>query len=139
VPRGVHAAQSMRRPLDKLLMIDRTIAQSQVSLMLGLLGALTGADLATGSMAYEPFVNQMDDTSQSWVLIAPVWVGLAAGLLIGLLAFYAGGYFADVSGQILAGALLLLGSMVVLAAATDREGSQAGVSAATEETQRALR
>ncbi len=101
--------------------------------MLGLLCALSGAGLATGIMAYEAIANSMDYTTNSWVVIAPVWLGLAAlwtvtfrwpfigALPLGLLAFYAGGFFSDVYGQYPAGVLLLLGSATAIAAATEPE------------------
>ena len=101
--------------------------------MLGLLCALTGAGLATGIMAYDAIANDMEFTAQSWILIAPIWLGLAAlwmatlrwpfvgGLPLGLLAFYAGGYFSDVHGQYPAGLLLFLASAAVIAAATETE------------------
>ena len=100
-------------------------------MILGLFCALSGAGLATGIMAFEAIANDMDYTMRSWVLIAPVWLGLAAlwmltarwpfigGLPLGLLAFYAGGFFSDVYGQFPAGVLLFLGSAAVIAAAME--------------------
>jgi len=120
--------------MSRLLEINRRLARSRAFLLLGLLCVLTGAGLATGIMAYGAIANQTDYTTQSWVLIAPVWLGLAAlwlltarwpfvgGIPLGLLAFYAGGFFSDVYGQFPAGLLLFLGAAAVIAAATDSEG-----------------
>ncbi len=119
--------------MSKLLAINRWFVQSRLAFMLGLFFALAGAGLATGIMAFEALANDMDYTTKSWVLIPPIWLGLAAAwwltarwpfigaIPLGALAFYAGGYFSDVYGQFPAGLLLLLGSMAVLAAATDTE------------------
>ncbi|MCI0777588.1 MAG: hypothetical protein J4N95_05365 [Chloroflexi bacterium] len=119
--------------MSRLLEINARFVQSRTSFMLGLLCALTGAGLATGIMAYDAIANDMEFTAQSWILIAPIWLGLAAlwmatlrwpffgGLPLGLLAFYAGGYFSDVHGQYPAGLLLFLASAAVIAAATETE------------------
>ena len=119
--------------MSKLLAINRWFVQSRMAFMLGLLCAFVGAGLATGIMAFEGLANDMDYTTQSWVLIPPIWLGLAVlwwlttrwpfvgAIPLGALAFYAGGYFSDVYGQFPAGLLLLLGSMAVLAAATETE------------------
>ena len=113
--------------------MNRWFVQSRLAFMLRLFFALAGAGLATGIMAFEALANDMDYTTKSWVLIPPIWLGLAAAwwltarwpfigaIQLGALAFYAGGYFSDVYGQFPAGLLLLLGSMAVLAAATDTE------------------
>lgn len=102
-------------------------------LALGLFCALIGAGLASGIMAYGAIANGEDYTVQSWVLIAPVWFGLAAlwwlttrwpfvgAIPMGALAFYAGGYFSDVYGQFPAGLLLFLGAVLLVAAATDTD------------------
>ena len=119
--------------MSKLLTVNRWFVQSRMAFILGLFCALAGAGLATGIMVFGALANGEDYTVQSWVLIPPVWFGLAAlwwltarwpfvgAIPLGLLAFYAGGYFSDVYGQFPAGLLLLLGSMAVLAAATDTE------------------
>lgn len=123
--------------MSKLLAINRLIVQSRVCFMLGMLCALAGAGLATGIMTYGAIANGEDYTTQSWVLIPPVWLGLAAfwwltarwpfvgGIPLGALAFYAGGFFSDVYGQFPAGLLLLLGAAVILAAATETKGRAA--------------
>ena len=120
-----------------LLTANRSFTQSRLCLALGVILTFVGASLATGIMAYDAFVNDMDFTAQSWILIAPLWFGLAAawmlttrwpllgGIPFGALAFYTGGYFSDVYGQFPAGALLLLGAAVIVAAATDSEDRQA--------------
>ena len=119
--------------MSRLLEINARFVQSRTSFILGLLCALIGAGLATGIMAYDAIANDMEFTAQSWILIAPIWLGLAAlwmatlrwpfvgGLPLGLLAFYAGGYFSDVHGQYPAGLLLFLASAAVIAAATETE------------------
>ena len=119
--------------MSQLLALNRRFVRSRAILLLGLLCALTGAGLATGIMAYEAIANEMDYTAQSWIVIGPVWLGLAAlwmvtirwpfvgGVPLGLLAFYAGGFFADVYGQFPAGLLLFLGAAAVIAEATDSE------------------
>ena len=119
--------------MSRLLEINAQFVQSRTSFILGLLCALIGAGLATGIMAYDAIANDMEFTAQSWILIAPIWLGLAAlwmatlrwpfvgGLPLGLLAFYAGGYFSDVHGQYPAGLLLFLASAAVIAAATETE------------------
>lgn len=123
--------------MSRALEVNRRFVQSRTSLILGLFCALSGAGLATGIMAFEAIANDMDYTMRSWVLIAPVWLGLAAlwmltarwpfigGLPLGLLAFYAGGFFSDVYGQFPAGVLLFLGSAAVIAAATETEREEA--------------
>ena len=120
--------------MSQLLALNRWFVRSRAILLLGLLCARTGGGLATGIMAYEAIANEMDYTTQSWVVIAPVWLGLGAlwlvtirwpfvgGIPLGLLAFYAGGFFADVYGQFPAGLLLFLGAAAVIAAATELEG-----------------
>ena len=127
--------------MSTLLAIIRWFVQSRMSFTLGLLCALVGAGLATGIMAFEALANDMDYTTQSWVLIPPIWLGLAAlwwltarwpfigAIPLGALAFYAGGYFSDVYGQFPAGLLLLLGAASVLTAATDSEGGAAETAA----------
>lgn len=117
--------------MSRLLEINAHFVHGRAASALGLLCALTGAGLATGIMAYDAIANDMEFTAQSWILIAPIWVGLAAlwmltlrwpfvgGLPLGLLAFYAGGYFSDVHGQYPAGLLLFLASAAVIAAATE--------------------
>ena len=106
--------------------------------------ALTGAGLAFGIMAYGAIVNGEDYTTQSWVLIPPVWFGLAAlwwlttrwpfigAIPMGALAFYAGGFFSDVYGHFPAGLLLFLGSAAVIFAATKTEGGEASDTAGSE-------
>ena len=123
--------------MSKLLAINRWFVQSRMGFMLGLFCSLAGAGLATGIMAFEALANDMDYTTQSWVLIPPIWLGLAAlwwltarwpfigAIPLGALAFYAGGFFSDVYGQFPAGVLLLLGAASVLAAATETEGGEA--------------
>ncbi len=120
-----------------LFTANRSFAQSRVCLGLGLFLAMAGAGFATGIMAYEALANDTSFTAESWILIAPLWFGLAAawvlttrwplvgGIPFGALAFYTGGYFSDVYGQYPAGALLLLGAVVVVAAATGVEDSGA--------------
>ncbi len=122
--------------MSNLLAINRLLVRNHAFVMLGLFCALAGAGLATGIMAYGAIVDGEEYTTQSWVLIPPVWLGLAAlwwvtvrwpfvgGLPLGALAFYAGGFFSDVYGQFPAGLLLLLGAAVILAAATETEDSQ---------------
>lgn len=123
--------------MSRALEINAAFVRSRTSLILGLLCALIGAGLATGIMAYEAIAHGTDYTAQSWIVIAPVWLGLAAlwmltsrwpligGLPLGLLAFYAGGYFSDVHGQYPAGLLLFLGSAAVIAAATETKRGEA--------------
>ena len=117
--------------MSRLLEINSRFVQSRTAFILGLLCVLTGAGLATGIMAFGAIVNGEDYTAKSWILIAPVWLGLAAlwmltarwtllgGIPLGLLAFYAGGFFSDVYGQFPAGVLLFLGSAAVIAAAME--------------------
>ncbi len=119
--------------MSRVLDFNRRFIQSRTAFILGLFCALTGASLATGIMAYDAIANDMEFTAKSWILIAPVWLGLAAlwmltvrwpfiGVIpLGLLAFYAGGFFSDVYGQFPAGLLLFLGSAAVIAAATETE------------------
>ncbi len=119
--------------MSRALEVNRRFVQSRTSFVLGLVCALTGAGLATGIMAYDAIANDMEFTAQSWILIAPVWLGLAAlwmlttrwpyvgGIPLGMLAFYAGGFFSDVYGQFPAGLLLFLGAAAVIAAATETE------------------
>ncbi len=119
--------------LDGVLTASRWFVRSPLCRALGLLSAMTGAGLAFGIMAYGAFANGEDYTLQSWVLIPPVWLGLAAlwwlttrwpfigAIPMGALAFYAGGYFSDVYGQFPAGLLLLLGALVLVASATDAD------------------
>ena len=123
--------------MSRLLELNAQFFRSRASLFLGLLCALTGAALATGIMAYEAIVNDMEFSAESWIVIAPVWLGLAAlwivtwrwpfvgALPLGLLAFYAGGYFFDVHAQYPASLLLFLGAGAVIAAATETERRQA--------------
>ncbi len=119
--------------MSKLLTNNRSFVQGRVGFMLGLFCALAGAGLATGIMVFGALANDMDYTTQSWVLTPPVWFGLAGlwwltarwpfvgAIPLGALAFYAGGFFSDVYGQFPAGLLLLLGAASVLAAATETE------------------
>ncbi len=119
--------------MSRVLDFNQRFIQSRTSFILGLLCVLTGAGLATGIMAYEAIANDMDYTTKSWVVIAPVWLGLAAlwmvttrwpfvgAIPLGLLAFYAGGFFSDVYGQYPAGVLLFLSAAAVIAAATETD------------------
>ncbi len=120
--------------MSKLLAFNRLFVQNHAFFILGLCCALVGAGLATGIMAYGAIANGEEYTVQSWVLIPPVWLGLAAlwwltvrwplvgAIPMGALAFYAGGYFSDVYGQFPAGLLLLLGAAIIVAAATESGG-----------------
>lgn len=117
--------------MSRLLELNAHFVQSRPVFLLGLLCALTGAGLATGIMVFEVIANDMDYTTKSWVLIPPVWLGLAAlwmltvrwpflgALPLGALAFYAGGFFSDVYGQYPAGLLLFLGAAAAIAAVTE--------------------
>ena len=127
-----------------LFTANRSFTRSRANLALGVFLTFVGAGLATGIMAYDALANDMDFTARSWILIAPLWFGLAAawvlttrwpllgGIPFGALAFYTGGYFSDVYGQFPAGALLLLGAAVIVAAATDSEDHQAHGSTARD-------
>ncbi len=127
--------------MARVLDFNRRFVQSRTSLVLGLLCALTGAGLATGIMAYEAIAHGTDYSLQSWILIAPVWLGVAAlwllttrwpfigAIPLGVLTLYAGAFFSDVYGQYPAGVLLFLGSAAAIAAATAterREASESG-------------
>ena len=134
-----------RMSLDGVLSTSRRLVQSPMCLALGVFSALTGAGLAFGIMAYGAIVNGEDYTTQSWALIPPVWFGLAAlwwlttrwpfigAIPMGALAFYAGGFFSDVYGQFPAGLLLLLGAVVLVAAAIGTRGEPAAVEPAGSE------
>lgn len=131
--------------LDGVLSAGRWFVQSPMCLALGVISALAGAGLAFGIMAYGAMANGEDYTAQSWVLIAPVWLGLAAlwwlttrwpfigAIPMGALAFYAGGFFSDVYGQFAAGLLLLLGAVVLVAAATGTRGEPVAAESAGSE------
>ncbi len=105
-----------------------------MALAAGLLAALAGAGLGFGIMAYEAIANGVDYTTQSWLLIAPVWGALAAlwllvrrwpvvaALPFGTLALFAAYYFSDVYGQYPAGLVVLLALPLVLLPPGERVG-----------------
>ncbi len=135
------SAAVTRRPRELTAAGVRRAAHSRMALAAGLLAALAGAGLGFGIMAYEAIVNEVDYTTQSWALIAPVWGALAAlwllvrrwpvvaALPFGALALFAAYYFSDVYGQYPAGIVVVLALPLVLlptgTAVEDSDGSLA--------------
>ncbi len=129
------AATGLRRKLTTAGI--RRAALSRMALAAGLLATLAGAGLGFGIMAYEAIVNGVDYTTQSWLLIAPVWGALAAlwllvrrwpviaALPFGALALFAAYYFSDVYGHYAAGLVVVLALPLVLLPADEHVDSGA--------------
>ncbi len=117
----------LHQPLRRFARAEslRRLVLGPAGLALGLALTTLGASLATGIMAYEAIVNDIDYTTISWVLIGPIWGLLAvlwtlvrrwpmaAAVLTGWLAIMAGLYFSDVYGQYPAALLFVLATAVV--------------------------
>lgn len=122
--RGLSATGEGRAGITHPAVI-RGAVLGRAALVLGLFAALVGAGFATGIMAYEAIVNEVDYTTLSWAMIGPVWglLGmlwaltrrwpLAAAVPMGWVAIFAGIYFSDVYGQYPAAALFVLATAVV--------------------------
>ncbi len=101
--------------------------------MLGLFAAFVGFGLATGIMAYEAIVNDVDYITISWALIPATWGLLAvllllarvwpmaAAIFMGWLSIFTGIYYSDVFGYLPAVYLLILAFAIVLIPDDDGE------------------
>ena len=136
----------LHQPLRRFARTEspRQLILGRAGLALGLALAALGAALATGIMAYEAIVNDIDYTLISWVLIGPIrgllagfWIlvqrwPMAAAVLTGWLAIIAGLYFSDVYGQYPAALLFVLATVVVFLPNSTKPAS--GVATAIERT-----